>query len=406
MWRWRATPYDYNPFDEPEYQWWWDEQARDIQSHQPQPIDATIATAIAPLEIEAPIDINMTRPVREEKWASMAPIGFGKYMVSDKGNIRSHRGYVLSPYPHPCGHLYIGLENDQNQRRSRFVHALVAAMFLPPPADSSYKWILHRNKDPNDCWVENLVRANVQDTANARGPQKQHTHYRAVDAMRDGIVIKTYKSALEASKELRCTDSGIRSAICEGHGSYFGFMWRYTPEPDLDGEEWRPIPGYPGTVSNLGRYRNARGYIREGTVTMAGYRTINFSNTDHIKLGSVRLHVLVCRAFHGECPPGMTVDHIDQKKLNNAASNLRYATPSQQAFNRTNKRSVGGRKVYQFTLDGIYIQRHDSLVDAAAAVPGTLAVAIGHCCRGASMTCAGYVWSYQAPDNDRAPEIN
>lgn len=40
----------------------------------------------------------------------------------------------------------------------------------------------------------------------------------------------------------------------------------------------------------------------------------------------VPVHVLVLKAFHGPCPPGMEACHEDRDHQNNAASNLRWDT--------------------------------------------------------------------------------
>lgn len=226
---------------------------------------------------DAPADV-------EEIWKSLAPMEFSKYEVSNKGSVRNISGRTIRSHPHPNGHLYIGLKNDHNQQRSRFVHALVAGVFLPPPIDPTYKWVIHRNKDPKDCCAENLVRANVHNINATRTANRQYSRYRPVDAVKNDIVVKTYRSAIEAAKDVGGRDSSIYYAISDGK-SYRGFIWRHAVEPDLDGEEWRPIPGYPGTVSNLGRYKNANGCIREGSVSAAGYRIINFNNTGRASKG-------------------------------------------------------------------------------------------------------------------------
>jgi hypothetical protein len=46
------------------------------------------------------------------------------------------------------------------------------------------------------------------------------------------------------------------------------------------------------------------------------------------------IHHLIAAAWLGERPAGMIIDHIDGDQQNNAASNLRYVTHSQNSMNR------------------------------------------------------------------------
>ena len=77
-------------------------------------------------------------------------------------------------------------------------------------------------------------------------------------------------------------------------------------------------------VSNMGRVRTARGVVHGGHVR-DGYHRVTVGKRSHT------LHVLVARAFLGPPPSAEhTVDHIDMDTSNNAASNLRWATRSEQ----------------------------------------------------------------------------
>jgi hypothetical protein len=102
---------------------------------------------------------------------------------------------------------------------------------------------------------------------------------------------------------------------------------------DNDNEEWRPVVDHPDyDVSSLGRVRS---WKRKGSRAL---------NTPHIMkphvhpLGYIRLvidgaqssvHQLVAAAWHGPCPPGMEVDHINNIRGDNRAENLRYLTRRQ-----------------------------------------------------------------------------
>jgi hypothetical protein len=66
------------------------------------------------------------------------------------------------------------------------------------------------------------------------------------------------------------------------------------------------------------------GYVRTELVSKYGKRL------------KAMVHIIVCHAFHGPKPSeGHTVDHIDGDPSNNSASNLRWATRTEQVLNRT-----------------------------------------------------------------------
>ena len=55
-----------------------------------------------------------------------------------------------------------------------------------------------------------------------------------------------------------------------------------------------------------------------------GYGYITVGLTKESLTVRIRVHVLVARAFIGERPEKMVIDHIDKDVKNNNASNLRY----------------------------------------------------------------------------------
>lgn len=108
-------------------------------------------------------------------------------------------------------------------------------------------------------------------------------------------------------------------------------------------EIWKDVPSRPGIkVSNKGRVLlspktvpmpngGVRVYIpepRRGSVAKASktarHQYLKVQCSEH---GNMKVHRLVCEAFHGPAPfPGAVVIHIDENALNNDASNLRWGT--------------------------------------------------------------------------------
>lgn len=98
---------------------------------------------------------------------------------------------------------------------------------------------------------------------------------------------------------------------------------------NCNNENWKPVKGFEKMyeISDLGRVRNTRNKILKTYKINSGYDAIKFTvlrkRTSHL------IHRLVATAFI-ENPEGLKeVNHIDEVKSNNYASNLEWLTSSQ-----------------------------------------------------------------------------
>lgn len=107
-------------------------------------------------------------------------------------------------------------------------------------------------------------------------------------------------------------------------------------------EIWRPVPSLPGVMaSSHGRVLlppstaqmpngGERKYVPKptlGTITKSKATARHtYRNIFNRKLGNLKVHRLVCEAFHGPCPPGMETMHRDENGLNNRPENLEWGT--------------------------------------------------------------------------------
>lgn len=107
---------------------------------------------------------------------------------------------------------------------------------------------------------------------------------------------------------------------------------------------WKPVVGYEGLydVSSTGEVRSVpRPVMNKGVPTkrMTGGRLLALTKMRtgyiyaHLSVANkpkmVAVHRLVVEAFIGSIPPGMTVNHRDGIKSNNAVENLEIATQAE-----------------------------------------------------------------------------
>jgi len=106
---------------------------------------------------------------------------------------------------------------------------------------------------------------------------------------------------------------------------------------------WRPIPGWrgyyeasdtglirsiPRTVHHpRGGARNLKGRVLRPSRNHKGYQIVVLARDG--KRFAYAVHRLVAETFLGPLPDGLVTCHIDGDNQNNAASNLRYATASE-----------------------------------------------------------------------------
>lgn len=103
-------------------------------------------------------------------------------------------------------------------------------------------------------------------------------------------------------------------------------------------EIWRKIAGTLYEVSSLGRVRNPSGRILRPVPDKAGYLSVFPPlGTGPVKFKRVRVHRLVCAAFHGAPPtPDHHACHIDHCRSNNRADNLKWGTRAENDLDRQN----------------------------------------------------------------------
>jgi len=161
---------------------------------------------------------------------------------------------------------------------------------------------------------------------------------------------ETFPSQMEAAEILsnrlgrKVSDGHISMVVRGKQPTAYGWIFRATEDPDLPGEQWVEDPVHYGvdltktvlkgaSVSNLGRWRNAKGGAKIFPSIGQGmaYAQVRWQ-------GQVfYLHRVICSSFHGPPPaPDLVADHVNGIKTLNAASNLRWATKRDNSRNECN----------------------------------------------------------------------
>lgn len=161
---------------------------------------------------------------------------------------------------------------------------------------------------------------------------------------------------------------------------------------DLSG--WKPIPSIPtarahpsGRVASLDGFGNLR--ERLGSVHASGYRRVRVNGKSYYT------HRLIAETF---CPNPNNfpiVNHIDENKLNNCASNLEWCTYQHNTLHGTaRKRRVEklSKAVVAKDSEGNVVHTFKSATEAARM--GLDQGNISSCCNGRLKTHKGLYWSF------------
>lgn len=162
-------------------------------------------------------------------------------------------------------------------------------------------------------------------------------------------------------------------------------------------EIWKDIKGYEGLyqISNLGRVKSLpRAYrcvfstkeiIMKPSTNIAGYLQINLNSEGNLK--NYKIHRLVAEAFIPNPENKPQVNHIDEDKTNNLASNLEWVTAKEN--NNHGTRNCRISKSVACSNGIIY----SSITEAAQSL-GLHTGHISKVCKGIRKSTCGYTFKY------------
>lgn len=176
---------------------------------------------------------------------------------------------------------------------------------------------------------------------------------------------------------------------------------------DLPNEEWRFIPNTDELymISNMGRVKSLDRIIPfskwakkvKGKVllqhTNFGYCLVSLGRKEQ----NIRVHRLVAEAFIPNPDKLPIINHLNEIKHDNRVENLEWCDYSYNLNYGSRKgwqRKINGVAVCQYTKEGDFVAKYDSIVEAAESVPHGDASNIYHCCNRHKPSASGYVWRY------------
>lgn len=175
-------------------------------------------------------------------------------------------------------------------------------------------------------------------------------------------------------------------------------------------EEWKDIKGYEGIyqVSNQGNVKSLDRYIlgedevkyfRKGTLIKFyetnGYLRVNLHK--NCKTEKMLVHRIVAMAFIPNPNNLPEINHMDENRKNNYASNLEwcdrnynlhYGTCMERRIN-----SMPKKEFYQKDMNGNIIKKWRGLKEFERKT-GMYARMVRKCCKGEKKSYKGYLWEY------------
>lgn len=165
-------------------------------------------------------------------------------------------------------------------------------------------------------------------------------------------------------------------------------------------EHWKAIAGYEGLyeVSDLGRVKSLgndksrKEKILKPRKYSCGYLLVQLCRDGVVK--QCLIHRLVAEAFIPNPNNLETVNHKDEVKTNNAASNLEWMSQKDNINYGTRNKWWKSRSVQMLDKTTGSVLATFPSIRAAEGVTGVDSRYISQCCKGDYTSAGGYAWRY------------
>lgn len=151
----------------------------------------------------------------------------GRWIIYNNGYKHYYKEYVMKLHLSSRGYLRVCLQYMKH-KESCLVHRLVAEAFIPNP--NNLPQVNHIDEDKTNNRVENLEWCDSSYNINYGCRNEKVSDKRSIRVNQytlDGVFIKKWKSATEASKALGICRAGIQHVLSGKRFKSGGFIWRY-----------------------------------------------------------------------------------------------------------------------------------------------------------------------------------